>query len=256
MDGFFYAVNAADGSLAWQHETMDQILGSANWIGDDIIVGSYDSSLYCFAADSGELRWSYATGDRLNGTPAVAGGRIYVGGCDAVLHVVDARKGEKLATVPMGDACHIAASVAVVDGQVYLGHYGNEFVRVDLEKESIVWRYSNHPHPFFAEPAVGAGRVLFGSRDKHLHCVDQASGELLWKAAARRKIDTAPVICGDKVVFASGDGRLRVASLEDGTVLWSHDLGKPILGSPAVAHGRIVTGASDGILRAFGPPSP
>ena len=257
-DGWFYAVSAESGDLLWKHETGAQILGSANWLpareGQParIVVGSYDGSLYCWLADGGKLLWTYTTEDRLNGAPAVVGETILIGGCDTVLHLISATDGRQLSKVPMGEGCHIAASVGVADNRVYLGHYGNEFVCVDLTTEQIVWRYESPGQPFFSPPAIGDQVVLFGGRDKQLHCLDRETGEPLWTFPTRRKVDSAPVLCGKQVVFASCDGRLRILSVEDGRELWSYDLGRAIFGSPAVVEGIILIGAADGRLYAFG----
>lgn len=258
-DGYFYAVDAADGSLLWKYETAAQILGSANIVSPEsgperVIVGSYDASLYCFDMQTGELLWAYETADRLNGAPAVFGDRIVIGGCDAVLHVVSATTGESVKQMEMGEACHIAASVGIADNRAYFCHYGNEFVCLDLEQEELIWAYPSNNQPFFSSPAIGADVVLFGGRDKRLHCVDRISGKAIWTHATRRKIDTAPVLCGDRVVFTCGDGRIRIVDLKDGKETWVYDIGKPIISSPAVSDGWILTGANDGRLYAFGTP--
>ena len=80
------------------YETDDRILGGANLVrtgseGDRIVVGSYDTRLYCFDAKTGERVWDYRTENYVNGTPAVLEDRIVFGGCDAILHVVSAETG-------------------------------------------------------------------------------------------------------------------------------------------------------------------
>ncbi len=256
-DGLFYAVDAATGRLAWKRETGAQILGSANrLVGGDgrlrIVVGSYDATLYCFDGETGETVWTYVTEDRINGSPSVADGRIVIGGCDTNLHVVDGETGEAWKKIPMGDACHIAASAGLAGGDAYFGHYGNEFVRLSLETGEVVWRHAHPTQAFFSPPAIGDDVVLFGGRDKRLHCVDRATGEERWTHRARRNVDAGPVLCGDRVAYAAGDGRVRIVRLADGEEIWSYDVGKPILASPAIAGGRLLVGANDGNLYCFG----
>src|SRR5688572_25572748 len=167
-DATFYALDAADGSLAWKFATGDRILGGANALPAEesrparVVVGSYDGKLYCFDAAKGDLVWSYTTANYVNGTPAIDGERIVFGGCDAVLHVVRAGDGEKIAQVELGSESHVAGSVAVEDGRVYFGHYGNTFVCVDLAGGETVWRYEDPKHAFFSSPALTPERVLFG----------------------------------------------------------------------------------------------
>jgi outer membrane protein assembly factor BamB len=254
-DFFLYALDASTGELAWTAETGDKITGGASFVTTTdgkthVLVGCYDTRVYCFDADSGRKLWSYETDNYVAGTPAVLGDRVVFGGCDAKLHVVSATTGERLAQVELGQDCHVAGSVALADGRVYFGHYGNAFVCVDLDRGEIVWRHDTR-QAVFSSPAVGKDRVVFGCRDKKLYCLARADGAELWTFPTGRKIDSSPVICGDRVVFGSGDGRLYLLQLDDGKELWRYDLGQPVVSSPAVGGGTLVVGGGDGKLYAF-----
>ena len=111
---------------------------------------------------------------------------------------------------------------------------------------------SKNARAFFSSPSIGSDRVVFGGRDKALHCARRSDGEPLWKFKTRRKVDSSPVICGDAVVFGSADGRLYIVSLADGEERWTFDIGQSVVSSPAVVDGRIYVGANDGRLYAFG----
>lgn len=259
-DFFFYALDAADGALAWKHETKDQILGGANWFRDAdgrarLLVGSYDANVYCFDVDGGAPLWTYQTDNYVNGSPAIAGRETLFGGCDAALHLVDLQTGAQTAKVELGEGCQIAGSVAMHGDRAYFGHYGNEFLRVDLEAGEVEWRYQGKRQGFCSSPAVDERVVVFGGRDRHLHCARRSDGAPLWKFRTKRKVDASPVICGDKVVFGSGDGRLYMLRVADGEQVWSYDIGKPIYSSPAVVDGMIVIGAGDRRVYAFSAPT-
>ena len=259
-DTFFYAVNAATGELRWKAATMDKILGGANHVRvgdrDVVVVGSYDNHLYAFDAATGDQLWAYETGNYVNGTPAIDDGRAIFGGCDAILHVVDVAKGERAAAVELGGDCHIAGSAAFVDGRAYFGHYGNQFVCVDVGEGAVVWTYDSPRQAFFSSPAITDEFVVFGGRDRHLHCVRREDGEPVWKFRTRRKVDGSPVVAGDAVVFGSDDGRIYLLGLKDGEERWSYDIGAPVLSSPAVVDGRIYIGANDGQLYCFAAAAP
>ncbi len=254
-DFYFYALHADSGKLAWKYETDDRIMGSANWIVKDgarqVMVGSYDGRLYCFDAETGKKLWQYQTENYVHGTPAILGDKVVFGGCDAALHVVSASSGKAIDRLEIGEECHIATSVALKDGKVYFGHYGNEFLCVDIEKAEVMWRHKNPRHPFFSSAAVSEKHVVFGGRDKRLHCLERKTGKPLWQFPTRRKIDGSPVICGDRVVFGSGDGTLHVVDLESGEGVWHYEMGRSIFSSPAVLEGMIVVGSNDGNVYAF-----
>ncbi len=258
-DFFLYALNAKTGKLEWKFETGDTILGAANYARmkdgtTRIIVGSYDSNLHCFEAKTGKKLWSYETGNYINGTPAILGDYAVFGGCDAVLHVVSITTGKKVKEVELGADCHVAGSVALAKNRVYFGHYGNAFICVDLDDmKKPTWVYPNNRHAFFSSPAILEDRVVFGGRDKKLHCVSRKLGKPLWTFPTKRKIDGSPVACGDKVVFGSGDGRLYVLDVKTGKEVWKYEIGRPIFSSPAIANGMILIGSNDDHLYAFSP---
>lgn len=255
-DGALYALEAGSGRLAWRFETGDKILGAPNWVRPPkgeaawILVGSYDFKLYCLDAASGQTNWVHETGNYINGSPAVAEGKTGFGGCDGLLHILSLADGRKLKEVEIG--APIAGSAAVVGNLAYFGHYENEFLCVDLVKGEIVWRYKDRSFPYFSSPAIAGDRVVFGGRDKRLHCAQRDDGAPLWTFATRGKVDSSPVVCDGKVVVGSDDGRLYLLSLADGKELWSYEIGQPITGSPAVVNGLVIIGSDDGNVYGFG----
>jgi outer membrane protein assembly factor BamB len=259
-DAFLYALNAADGALAWKLETGDKILGAPNWVKSPdgkrnwILTGSYDFKLYSVDATTGKTNWFFESGNYINGTPAVADGKTVFGGCDALLHVINLKDGTKEKEVEAG--AYVAGSGAFEKGKFYIGHYENEFLCADLDAGKITWKFHDRNFPYYSSPALTGDRVIFGGRDKKLHCLNRNSGEEVWSFSARGKVDSSPVVAGDKIVVGSDDGRLYMVALADGKELWNFEIGQPITASPAVAGGRVFIGSEDGNLYCFGPAAP
>lgn len=255
-DGGLYAMEVVSGKVAWSFKTEDKILGAPNWVAAPdgkstwVLAGSYDYKLYCFDAKTGKTNWTYETGNYINGTPAVADGRTVFGGCDALLHVISLKDGQKIKEVEAG--AYIAGSGAYESNQFYVGHYENEFLRADLEKGEIKWKFKDRAFPYFSSPALTKDRVIFGGRDRRLHCVRKDTGEELWAFQTRGKVDSSPVVVGDKVAVGSEDGNLYLVGLNDGKEIWKYEVGQPITASPAVVNGTVVVGSEDGSVYAFG----
>jgi eukaryotic-like serine/threonine-protein kinase len=255
-DGHLYALGAEDGKLLWKFQTEDKILGGPNWVTAPdgkskwILAGSYDYRLYCFDALTGKTNWTYETGNYINGTPAVADGKTVFGGCDALLHVISLKDGQKIKEVDAG--AYIAGSGAFEANRFYVGHYENEFLCADLESGQMKWKFKDRAFPYFSSPALTQDRVVFGGRDKRLHCVRKDNGEEIWSFNTRGKVDSSPVVAGDKVVVGSEDGSLYMVNLADGQELWSYEIGQPITSSPAVINNLVVIGSEDGNVYAFG----
>jgi outer membrane protein assembly factor BamB len=254
-DSFLYALDAETGDLKWKYEAGAKILGAANWTLSPeqdrawILIGSYDNNLHCVDSITGKAVWTYETESYINGAPAIAGGKAVFGGCDEITHVVSVVKGDEVAEIETGS--YIAGSPALVGNYAYVGNYGGEFIAIDIAAGSILWSYGDGESPFFASPAVGETQVVFGGRDKRLHCVNRDSGKLLWTFEARDNVDSSPVICDGKVIAGSDDGRLYVVRLSDGERLWSYEIGEAITASPAVISGMIIIGSEDGYVYAF-----
>jgi outer membrane protein assembly factor BamB len=166
-----------------------------------------------------------------------------------LLHVISLKDGTQEKEVDAG--AYVAGSVALADGRAYFGQFENEFLCVDLNGATNAWSFRDRNFPFFSSPAVTTDRVLFGGRDKMLHCVRRDTGAKVWTFATRGKVDSSPVVCGDKVVVGSDDGRFYMVSLDKGAQIWSYEVGQPIGGSPAVADGKVVIGSDDGNVYCF-----
>jgi len=227
-DTKLYALNIADGKVVWIYQTEGEVKASPNYVkgtlndgpenGGRVIVGSYDNRLHCVDAQTGKPVWTLQTDNYVNGAAAVADNKTVFGGCDALLHVIDTVTGKEIAKVEAGG--YIAASAALVDGVAYVGHYEHEFLAIDIKKAAVKWRFKNPKEfAFFASPAVTKDKVIFGGRDKIVHCRAREDGKEIWKFAAKGKVDSSPVVAGDKVIVGCDDGCVYMINLSDGKEL-------------------------------------
>jgi outer membrane protein assembly factor BamB len=258
LSGEFFCLDAKTGQVRWEYKCDNSIYGSANWAMNPenqkyrILVGSYDNRLYCFDAETGKLNWLYETDNYINGAPSSDGQQVVFGGCDELLHMLSVLDGTKIGEVWAGS--YIPGSAALAGDKAYLGHYDSKLVCIDRKEKKIDWEYidKDNPDSFFSSPAVGKDRVLIGSRNDHLYCVNRWTGEKIWTFRTRDDIDSSPVIAGEKVVVGSLDGRLYIVDLKDGKELWSFEIGAPLFSCPAVDGGFIVIGSDDGRIYTFG----
>lgn len=255
-DGSLYALNAGDGSEAWKFSADDKISSGAVAIrspddsADWILLNGYDGSARVLNAGDGKLIWSYKTDNYINGAPAVVDGRFLVfGGCDAQLHVLNLKDGTSVHSIPAN--AYIPSSIATFGTMAFCGNYANEAVGFDVVGGKIAWVYEDRAQPFFSSPAVNERLVLIGSRDKHLHAINRATGEAVWKFRTGGRVEGSPIVFQDAVVFGSSDGRLYAANLEAGSELWQLDLGESLTASPAFGHGKIVIGGEKGTVFAI-----
>jgi outer membrane protein assembly factor BamB len=245
-------VNAADGKGLWTFQTGAEVRSSPVIVGDRLLLGSYDTNLYCLSKRSGKLLWKFATDNYVHGTPLVSGGVVYVAGCDEVFRGIRLTDGQELFQFPAGG--NTGASPALLGKWAYFGTFNNEVVGADLSGRRVAWRYRDpeRQFPFYSSPAAAGDRIVIGGRDKLVHCVNARTGTAIWTFATRARVDSSPAIAGDRVYVGSSDGRFYGLDLASGKKLWEFEAGSPLSASPAIAAGRVVIGSQDGRLYCFG----
>ena len=82
----------------------------------------------------------------------------------------------------------------------------------------MVWRYSDPQkmQPYHASAAILGDRIVVGSQDKRVHCIDRKSGKRLWVFQTRAQVTSSPVIAGKRVYFGSADKHVYAIELETG----------------------------------------
>lgn len=92
-DGRLYALNAADGSVAWFYQTGGQVWSAPAVSGDGkVCFGSLDHIVYCVDENTGSLIWSYDTStSRLVSSPAISDGMLFIGNENGKVYAFGAR---------------------------------------------------------------------------------------------------------------------------------------------------------------------
>lgn len=257
-EGTLHAFSLSDGARLWTFRAEDRILGAANTLdvagsAPRLVVGSYDTKVYCLDRSTGAALWSFATDNYVNAAPAVAGSEVLFGGCDGVLRRLAGEDGRELGRAEAGS--YIAAPVSVAGGCAFLTHYGGEVLCIGIEDGAVRWRVSTGPRgePVMGPLAVTEDAVLAGCRDGTVSALDRASGARRWSLRTGGAVDCGVVVCGDRVLFGSADGRLYMVSLADGSKVWSYEVGAALTTPLAVSDGFVLACAEDGRLYAFGP---
>jgi outer membrane protein assembly factor BamB len=265
-DGNFFCLDAKSGEKLWSFQADGEIDSSANFYQPSppaplpkvegrllVLFGSQDAMLYCLDAKTGELAWKYEGGDQIRCFPTVLEHFAFIAGCDAALTMIDLDKGGEVVSQVKIDS-PTGCSPAVMDGRVFFGTEGGTFFCVDPKEKKIVWQFEEEKHAqsFRSSAAVTKDIVVVGSRDKRLHGLDSATGKPLWTFAAKKNIDSSPVIVGNRVFVGSTDGRVYGLDVNNGEKVWEFEAGGSVVGSPAVAGGRMVIGNNQGQLFCFG----
>lgn len=243
IDGFISALSLRDMSTKWEYETLGQISGSPNLIrkGQDVqlLVGSYDNSMYTFDARNGQKKSQFETGYYINGAAAVWREFMVFGGCDAWLRIVNTQTGEQTDSLELN--AYVPASPAIMDNKAYVADYEGNIYEVYLSEKGkftqnrmLQKAHREGNEGSVAMPTISAESV-FVLNERALTCIDRVSGRKLWSKMLRGDTgESSPLVCQDKVLVCTKDGYVSIFDAHSGSELWHYEVGEQIIASPAV----------------------
>lgn len=253
--GRLHAYGATTGKVKWTYDVGGSILGTANRVnlaGDGkgvVVISQADGAIHCVNLTTGKGVWKTGGVDRCDGSASVSDGRIVMGSCASALHVFSVDQPKKRVDIPLGKDCQVAGGVALSGQLAFAGTRSGNVCAVDVVAGKILWTNRDSKNETFTTPAVNGRRVVVGSDDGHVYCLDRATGLKVWKFDTGDS-PSSPVIAAGRVVVSSG-GAVFMLDLKSGRKTWTHDVSDWIT-SPAVAHGRLIVGTDDGTVTAFG----
>ena len=184
-DGYFYALNLADGTLEWEFQTGDVVHTSPATDGDKIYFGSFDGYIYALSVADGSLLWKFKTvglryfpKGEVQGSPVIANSLVIAGARDYNVYALDAGKGYCHWNKVFTKGWVLANSVH--DSVLYLAGADERILAaVDPGTGAIKWKQDMEFLQF--GPAVFANdRLYTGTTIGKLHCIDIKTGEKIW----------------------------------------------------------------------------
>ena len=259
IDGHVNAFSLSEQRVVWDFETLGQISGSPNLVGDYVLVGSYDGSMYTLRQTTGSMVGQFETGYYINGTAAVWNNYMVFGGCDAWVRVVDVVTGEMTDSLQLDS--YVPASPAILDGVACACDYNGNVYEMTLEdgkitghRKLIATTVDNDEEEggVVSMPTLTRDAVYILTGERHITCVDRASGKIRWKKMLRGVTgECSPLVAQDKVLVCTKDGHVSILSSADGTELWHYETGEQIIASPAIIADRFFILTSRGTLLCF-----
>ncbi len=244
---FSVALNAADSSAGWP-----------TFRGNSSLQGVANSSL----PEKPALLWKFKTSAPVRSSPVIAEGKAFVGSSDTNVYALEFQTGKKLWAFPTGGS--VEAPALFAGGKLFIGSTDGFLYALDGSSGKLLWKYqtdgkilgapnlvesratrveSKTPPPLNPQPStLNAPRILIGSYDFKLHCVDAATGKSNWVYETGNYINGSPAVAAGKTVFGGCDGLLHVISVADGKQIKEIEAGAYVAASVALADNRAYFG--------------
>jgi len=188
--------------------------------------------------------------------PVIANGMIYLGDLDGTFHALDLATGVTTWTFKAEAAGFPSAAAVSVDPAAPLVVVGDDTGVVrsfDCLSGKLAWEYETEGE-ISGGPTIlvgnDGGRVLVGSQDASLSCLQLADGKLLWKHSIADQIRCSPTVArsaaGERVFLAGCDGKLHVIDVQSGEEKAAVPIDGPTGTTPATNGDSVFFGTEGG----------
>jgi len=227
MDGLFHCVDAEMGKKIWAFDTGSGIHASANLApapageGKVLIFGNDGADIIALSLD-GKKAWEAKGGDRINASPALAMGPPGANPTPSVY-------GDGVALFSGCDARLLAVDVVT----------GKESWSVDLGA------------PIPGSPAVLSDRIVLGTGEGDVLCLDAATRKELWRYSEVNQggsvfySSPAVDVNAGLVVIGCRDRQVHAIDLKTGKRAWAFVTRGDVDASPVISGGRVYVGSQD-----------
>ena len=230
-DGVLYALNLADGTLAWSFSTGDRVWATPLVVEDTVYVASLDHHLYALNLADGTEHWASAeTRGALAASPVLVDGALWIGDFGDRIYQIAPQTGEILWTFEEGEDWFWATPVVNGD-QIYFSDVRGNVFAFDATSRALLWK--THLDDVLRGRAVlsPAGDALYlpGYKRGLIYALDTASGDKLPWGEVPLNPGRLP---GDLVVDAErlyampvmASEHIKAFDIANGKLLWQYPL--------------------------------
>jgi len=190
------------------------------------------------------VAWSEQIGP-VESTAAMVDGVVYCATMKGKLLALDLATGKPRWTFSSKNS--ISASPAVVSGTLYIGDEGGVFYALRASTGKLLFKFPTEDKIVSSATPAPGNRILFGSWDGHLYCLDAITGKQRWAFKTDAQVNATPCVLNGLVAIAGCDGKVRTIDIKTGHQRSAFSLGGNIGASPASSGQRIYVGSLSGI---------
>jgi outer membrane protein assembly factor BamB len=193
------------------------------------------------------LLWTFKTGGPVKSSAVIGAGKIFIGSDDGNLYAVNFADGKQVWAFKA--ASPVQAPPLLVNNSVFAGSVDGIFYALDAAAGGLLWKVQTDGKILASANAVprrdGPARILFGSYDFKLRCLDAEKGTTNWLYESGNYINGACALAEGRAVFGGCDAMLHVLQVDDGKEISQTESGAYIGASVALAGNRAYFGHYD-----------
>ena len=193
-----------------------------------IVYGNSRGQIIALDPLTHKVRWRNQYPGSIFCTPAYGDSTVAFSTVDGCIHGLDIKTGKEKWNLPTSQP---GISEGLVKGDaLYIGT-GSHFYKLRITDGKLIWKNTTPEGQLQAKPVLSpAGdKLIFGAWDRHLYCLDAATGQLQWKwdNGKQQKLyspgNVVPAIANGKVFIVAPDRYMTAIDLATGKTLWRNN---------------------------------
>ncbi len=236
-------------------------------IADDsvIFLATTNGGLYVIDTGTSNLKWSFTADGPLVASPTIYKGNVYFASTAGTVYALSEIDGTVIwsfnPAVATGSPVSFSSSPAICDPYLFIGSNTDSTLyclrlvttsgsSTPAPSEVLKWAFKTKGE-INSSPAAAFGKVIVGSNDFNVYCVDTSTGGQDWKFPTASNINSSPVIYNSKVYIGSNDYNLYAINILNGSLVWKETTNGLVKSSPLAYNGMIYIGSYDKYFYAF-----
>ncbi|WP_295129227.1 PQQ-binding-like beta-propeller repeat protein [uncultured Chitinophaga sp.] len=192
-----------------------------------IIHGNSQGEVIALNAANKKVNWRRKFTGSIYATPVTGKGIVTVGTVDGFIYGLDVKTGKDKWKLAVTEP--VIAEGLVENNLLYIGVGSHAFYCINIENGQIIWKNTSMDGQMQGKPASTAKEIVFGAWDRHLYCLDKATGDLKWKwnNGSMQKLyspgNVEPAIVNGKVFIVAPDRYMTAIDLTTGQTVWRNN---------------------------------
>ena len=270
--GNVFALDASNGAQLWKVKPGGPLRGSPTVAFGNIFVMSQDNQLFALNAADGKLAWQESGSTTMAGVfgvaaPAAGNGTVVSGYTSGELVAYRYENGRSLwadalartsISTQVGALSDIDADPIIDNGQVFALGQGGRMAAYELVTGQRLWELNVAG---ISTPAIAGDWIFALTDDARMMAIARSTGKVRWLTQLARFENEdkkknpifwqGPVLAGGNLWAVNSDGEIWTVSTGEGSASLYRELGEAISLPPVVANGTLYVLDDSGRITAF-----